>query len=88
LHFLDTYAETVFATDMQKSGQSKRARPSVEVQLALAERVLKSVHKSIDDQIERACDLEVQHALALYRSGKAELQDAAQVMKEARRRVG
>jgi hypothetical protein len=73
---------------MPKTTQGKKARPSVESQLALAERVLKGVHKSIDEQIERACDLEVAHAMALYRSGKATLQDADEVMKEARRRVG
>ncbi|MFT3784781.1 MAG: addiction module protein [Tepidisphaeraceae bacterium] len=82
---LDARDRLVLAVPMQKSGQAKRRRPSVEAQLALAERVLKSVHKGIDEQIERACKLEVQQAIALYRAGKAEFQNADDVMAEARR---
>ena len=39
-------------------------------------------------RIERACDLEVQNALDLYRSEKAKLQDACEVMRKARQRAG
>ena len=53
----------------------------------MAERAMRSLHKSIDRQIERARDLEVQHALALYKSGKTELHDASNVIKQARQRV-
>ena len=57
----------------------------MEAQLVLAEPVLKGVHESIDGQIERACNLEAEHALALYKTGKATLQDADEVRKEADR---
>jgi hypothetical protein len=72
---------------MPRSRQSKRARRTIEAKGALAKRVIQRLHKTIDDQIERACDLEVQFAWALYRCGKAELVDADVVMREARRRV-
>lgn len=54
----------------------------------MSARLLKGIHKSIDVQIEQACDLEVQHALALYRSGKGKLYDADEVIAEARCRIG
>lgn len=54
----------------------------------MARRVLAHLHKSIDNQIEQARDLEVEHALALYKSGKAELQDADEIIRQARARVG
>ena len=72
---------------MRKSVQARKGRESVDTQLALAARVLKSVHKGIDDQLERACELEVQHTIALYRAGKTELQNADEIMAEAYRRL-
>jgi hypothetical protein len=73
---------------MPRTTQRRRTQQSVEEQLALAERVLKGVYKSIDQQFERACDLEVERAMALYRSGKATPHNADELMNEARRRVG
>ena len=73
---------------MPKTSQSKRTKQSIEAQLALAERALKSANKNIAEQMDRACDLEVERALTLYRAGKATLHDAEEIMQEARRRVG
>lgn len=73
---------------MSRTAQTKRRNQSVEAQLALAARALKGAKRGIDAQIERACELEVEHALALYKCGKASLHDAEEVMAEARRRVG
>ena len=64
-----------------------RTKQSIEAQFALAERVLKGIHQRIDEDLERACDLEVKHALALYRAGKATLRDVDEVIAEARRRI-
>lgn len=73
---------------MPRTIPPKRQRQSVEAQFALAERVLRNINKSIDQQLERARDLEVEHALALYKSGKATLQDGDAVIQQARRRIG
>jgi len=73
---------------MPRTIPHKRQRQSIEAQLALAERVLKGVNKSIDEQIQRAQDLEVERALALYKCGKATLQDWNEMMEQARRAVG
>ena len=67
--------------------QPKRHRPSIEEQLALANRVLNGLHKSLDETIEQMRDLEVKRAIALYKSGKATLQDADEIMRQARRRI-
>lgn len=73
---------------MPHTTQRNRTKQSIEAQFALAERVLKGLHKRIDENIERARDLEVEHALALYKSGKATLQDGEEIIQQARRRVG
>ena len=73
---------------MPRTIPHKRHRQSVEAQLALAERVLRNLHKSIDQQLERARDLEVEHAVVLYKSGKATLQDGNEIIQQALRRVG
>jgi hypothetical protein len=74
--------------NMPKTTQGKRTKQSVEAQLALAERVLKGVNRTIDEQIQRAQDLEVEHALTLYKCGKATLLDGKEVIKQATRLVG
>jgi len=73
---------------MPQTTHRKRSQQSIEAQLALAERVLKSVHKSIDEQIERTRDLEIERDLALYKAGKNPLCDGDAMFREARRRVG
>jgi hypothetical protein len=73
---------------MQKSSQKRTLRQSVDAQLALAARVLKSVHMGIDEQIERARDLEVEHAIALYKAGKNPIVEGVDLIAEARRRLG
>ena len=73
---------------MSKTATHKVRKQSIEAQFALAERVIRNLHQSIDEQIERAQDLEVQRAMALYKSGKATLRDWKQMMAKARRIVG
>ena len=65
--------------------QKQRTSMSVEDQLALAECVLRGASQSIDEQVQRAQDLEVERALLLYKSGKASLQDSKSVFDLARR---
>jgi len=72
---------------MPEIDRRKNRRSSIEAQFALSERVLKGIHKQIDADLERACDLEVKHALALYRAGKASLHNVDDVIAEARRRI-
>jgi hypothetical protein len=74
--------------NMPQTTHRKRVKPSVAAQLALAERVLRGVHKQIDEEINRACALECEHALALYKTGKNPICDGAESLREARRRVG
>lgn len=73
---------------MPRSVSDKVRKPPIESQFALADRVLRGLNKSIDAQMERARDLEVEHARALYKSGKATIRDGRVVIEEARRRVG
>ena len=73
---------------MPKTTQGKRNKQSIEAQFALADRVLKGLHKSIDEEIERARDLEVEHAVALHKSGRAELIEGDEMIRQARRRIG
>ena len=73
---------------MPKTTQGKRNKQSIEAQFALADRVLKGLHKSLDAEIERTRDLEVEHDLALYKAGKNPLCDGDESIREARRRVG
>lgn len=72
---------------MPQISRRKNRRSSIDAQFALSERVLKGIHKQIDEDIERACDLEVKHALALYRAGKATLRDVDDLIAEAKRRI-
>jgi len=48
--------------------------------MALVDRVLKGEHKSLDEQLDRDCNLEVKQAVALYRTGKSTIQDPEKVM--------
>jgi len=72
---------------MPRTNIKGRSKPSLDEQFAMAERVLRGINKSIDDEIDRARDLEVEHARALYRSGKATLHDANDVIDQARQRI-
>jgi hypothetical protein len=67
---------------------AKKRTHSIDAQFALAERVLRGLNHSIDAQLERARDLEVEHAQALHKSGRASLHNANEIIKKARRRVG
>jgi hypothetical protein len=73
---------------MTQISKSTHRRHSIEAQFALSEKVLKGIHKKIDEDLERARDLEVKHALALYRAGKTTLHEIDDVIAEAKRRVG
>ena len=73
---------------MPQTARGKRPHQSVEAQLAQAARIIKSANKSIEELDRRAQDLEVEHALALYKSGKATLQDGKEVIAQARRLIG
>ncbi len=73
---------------MPRTVPSKRHRQSIESQIALADRVLKGLHKSIDEKIERARDLEVERAVALYKAGKNPACDGDEFIEQMRRRVG
>ena len=73
---------------MPRTTQHKRTRQSIDAQFALSERVLKGIHKSIEADIERARDLQIEHDLALHRAGKNPLCDGDESIREARRRVG
>jgi hypothetical protein len=84
----DNVRITLLNGNMPRMISERKKRPSIEAQLALAERVLRGINKSIDVQIQRAQDLEVERALALYKSGKATLQDGKEVIEQARLLVG
>ena len=73
---------------MPRTTTDKRRRQSIDAQFALAERVLRGLNKSIDEQADRARDLEVEHARTLLKSGRTTLHDAKDVIDEARRRIG
>ena len=73
---------------MPKAVPTKRTKQNIEAQFALAERVLRGIDKSIDEQLERRRDLEVAHAIALHKSGKADVIDGDTMIREARRRIG
>lgn len=73
---------------MPQTTHRKRNKLSIEAQIALSERILKGLHKSLDEEIERACELEAEHAVALYKAGKNPLCDGNESIQEARRRVG
>lgn len=73
---------------MPKTTSTQRNRHLAEERLALATRVLKGLHKSIDEQIEMARDAEVEQALALLETGKAKFVSYEKMMEEARKRIG
>lgn len=73
---------------MPKTTPRQRSRQSAESQLALTARVLKGLNKSIDEQIELARDIEVEHAIALLESGKAKLIDHDEMIRLAKKRIG
>ena len=74
--------------NMPRTTPRQRSRQSSEAQLALTARVLKGLNKSIDEQIELARDIEVEHAIALLESGKAKLIDHDEMMRQAKKRIG
>lgn len=73
---------------MPKTTPAQRNRHLAEERLAFATRVLKGLHKSIDEQIELARDAEVEQALALLEAGKAKFVSHEKMMQEARKRIG
>jgi len=73
---------------MPKTIRGTKRTQSIEAQFAMAERVLSGLNKTIDAQLDRARDLEVEHARSLYKSGRASVRDGREVIEEARRRVG
>ena len=73
---------------MPQTTQRKRTKQSIEAQLALAERVLRGARKQIDEELDQVCQLECEHAFALYKIGKNPAIDANESIREARRRIG
>lgn len=73
---------------MPKTTSTQRNRHLAEERLAFATRVLKGLHKSIDEQIDLARDAEVEQALALVETGKAKFVSHEKMMQEARKRIG
>ena len=66
----------------------QRIRQSAQSQVAVYARVLKGLNKSIDEQIELARDIEVEHAIALLESGKGKLIEHEEMMRLAKKRIG
>jgi hypothetical protein len=73
---------------MPKPTSTQRDRKPAEARLAFASRVLKGLHRSIDEQMELARDAEVEHALAMMEAGKAKFVSYEDVMQEVRKRIG
>jgi len=73
---------------MPRTTPRKRTRLTVEAQIALAERILKRLHKSIDAQIEKTRDLDIDKAIALHKAGQNPVIDGKEMMKEARIMIG
>jgi hypothetical protein len=73
---------------MPKTTSTQPNRHLAKERLAFATRVLKGLHKSIDEQIEMARDAEVEQALALLEAGKAKFISHEKMMQEARKRIG
>ena len=73
---------------MPKTSSHNRTKQSREAQFALAERILKGLHKGLDEDIERARDLQIKHDLALYKAGKNPTCDGDDSIREARRKIG
>ncbi len=73
---------------MPQATRRNRTKQSIETQFALAERVLKGLHKTLEQEIERARDLQIEHDLALYKAGKNPVCDGDESIRGARRRVG
>jgi hypothetical protein len=73
---------------MPQTTRLKRMKLSIESHLALTARVLKGLHKSIDEQIELARDIEAECAIALLESGKAKLIDHDEMIRLAKKRLG
>jgi exonuclease VII small subunit len=73
---------------MPHAARTALSNRSLERQFTAVERALRTLNRSIDAQVERARDLEVEQAVTLYRAGKATLHDGSEVIQQARRRVG
>ena len=65
--------------------QPKRRPQSIEAQFVQAERAYRCLIQTIDTQLERAQDLEVQRAIALYKSGRAKVYDLDDSIAQARK---
>jgi len=73
---------------MNRTLQPRSRRQSIETQFTKAEQAYRRLNKAIDEQLERAQDLEVQRAIALYKSGKARTYDLDESIREARQLAG
>ena len=85
---VDKRGYSVLDGNMPKTSHSKRTKQSIEAQIALSARVLKGLHQSLEEDIERARDLQIEHDLAAYKAGKNPICDGAESIREARRKVG
>ena len=85
---VDKTAEKFLDGIMPKTSSSRQNRQYAATHVALTARMLKGLHKSIDNQMELARDLEVDHALALLESGQAKLIDHDEMIRQARKRIG
>jgi len=73
---------------MPKTTPIKRSRQAQDSNIALTARILKGLNKSIDEQIDLARDIEVEHAIALLESGKANLIEHDEMIRLAKKRIG
>ena len=73
---------------MPKTTPIKRSRQAQDSNIALTARILKGLNKSIDEQIDLARDIEVEHAIALLESGKANLIEHGEMIRLAKKRIG
>ena len=73
---------------MPKTTPIKRSRQPQDSNIALTARILKGLNKSIDEQIDLARDIEVEHAIALLESGKANLIEHDEMIRLAKKRIG
>ena len=73
---------------MPKTTPIKRSRQAQDSNIALTARILKGLNKSIDEQIDMARDIEVEHAIALLESGKANLIEHDEMIRLAKKRIG
>jgi len=72
---------------MPRTLQIKPPRRRLEAQFTLAARLLEDIDTMLDDLLEQRRDLEVKHALALYRAGRNHVSDPGEIIAQMRRRT-